>query len=85
MLRIIKNPVLTEKTTRILELNNQHVFDVDNNLTKTQIRLLIEKIFLVKVVNVHTQRKRRVKRGITKDFKRAIVTLKKPEKIVFFS
>ena len=55
MFRIIKYPVFTEKTTRLLEKAGQYVFDVDSILTKPQIRFLIEKRFLVRVsiINVH--------------------------------
>jgi len=90
MLKLLKRPVFTEKATRLLEKYNQYVFDVDVNLTKPQIRRLVEKIFLVQVSNVNTHRLRRVKRsiggvvGFRPKFKRAIVTLIKDEKIIFF-
>ena len=36
---LVKYPVLTEKSTRLLE-NNQYTFDVDLRLTKTKIKAL---------------------------------------------
>lgn len=90
MFDIIKRPVFTEKATRLLEKHNQYVFDVNGNLTKPQIRLLIERIFSVQVKSVNTncppRKKRRGGRsiGFLPKYKRAFVTVTKEEKIVFF-
>jgi large subunit ribosomal protein L23 len=81
MFKIIKRPVFTEKATRLLEKSGQYVFDVDSNLTKPQVRFLIEKRFSVRVstVNLHRipPKKRRggISSGFLPVFKRAIVTL----------
>jgi large subunit ribosomal protein L23 len=56
MFKIIKFPILTEKTVRILEIYNQYVFSVDSQLTKPQIRLLLEKIFSVHILKIRTHR-----------------------------
>jgi large subunit ribosomal protein L23 len=37
MIDLVKYPVLTEKSTRLLE-NNQYTFDVDLRLTKPKIK-----------------------------------------------
>ena len=77
---IIRNPVVTEKSTMASE-NNQVVFDVAIDATKTEIKAAVEALFSVKVKAVNTSiRKGKVKRfrqelGTRKDVKKAIVTL----------
>jgi large subunit ribosomal protein L23 len=89
MFRIIKRPVFTEKTTRLLENSGQYVFDVDPSLTKPRIHFLIEKRFSVRVstVNVHRippkKRQGKTSGGFLPVFKRAIVTLIPGEEISF--
>jgi large subunit ribosomal protein L23 len=82
IVNLIKAPVFTEKTTRLLEKYNQYVFDVAQNLTKTQIRSLVEKSFLVRVVKVNTHylppKKNTLNRSITRrNTKRSIISLAK--------
>jgi large subunit ribosomal protein L23 len=88
MYGLIKRPVFTRKTTSLLEKYNQYVFEVDRRLTKTQIQQLIEERFSVQVKSVNTHnipnRKRHLKSYIIENFKHAIVTLKRIEKIVLF-
>jgi len=77
---IIRNPVVTEKSTYASE-NNQVVFDVAIDATKPEIKAAVEGLFSVKVQAVNTLiRKGKEKRfrgriGQRKDVKRAIVTL----------
>lgn len=77
---IIRNPVVTEKSTMASE-NNQVVFDVAIDATKTDIKAAVEQLFSVKVKAVNTiVRKGKVKKfrnflGKRKDVKKAIVTL----------
>lgn len=91
MFKIIKHPIFTEKTTRLFEKNQQYVFDVDPNLTKSQVRFLIEKRFSVRIltINAHcTPLKKcrgKVLRGFLLTFKRIIVTLINEEKIIFLT
>lgn len=83
---IIKNPVITEKATRLMELN-QYTFDVDPRATKPMIKQVIEQIFEVKVIGINTlnlpRKKRRVGKyiGFKPRYKRAIVTLEDGEPI----
>jgi len=90
MLEIIKRPVFTEKTIQQLEKYNHYAFDVDQKLTKPQIRLLIENLFSVKVIAINTNRLPRKKRrrggsiGVVTNFKRTFVSVVKGEKIVLF-
>ena len=84
MIELFKYPVLTEKSTRLIE-SDQYTFDLDTKLTKTQIKILIEAIFGVKVSSVNTHRPPRktrrvgLERGSKASVKRVIITLKAGE------
>ncbi|MCP8881981.1 50S ribosomal protein L23 [Devosia sp. XJ19-1] len=77
---IVRNPVVTEKSTMASEYN-QVVFDVAIDASKTDIKTAVEQLFSVKVKAVNTLvRKGKVKRfrgkvGVRNDVKKAIVTL----------
>ena len=81
---VIKQPVVTEKTTKISE-NNQFVFKVENASSKVDIKNAVEKIFKVKVKSVNTIKiKGKTKvfkgtKGRRSDYKKAIITLKSGE------
>ncbi len=85
-LEVIKAPVITEKAGNINQ-NGKYVFEVDVKANKTEIKLAIEKIFKVNVIEVRTlnvkPKKRRVGRysGLTNRKKKAIVTLKEGQTI----
>jgi len=89
--QIIKRPlILTEKGNRLREQANQYLFEVERTANKAQIRNAIETLFSVKVERVHTLivrgRMRRMGRGHskTRNWKKAIVSLKEGEKIDLF-
>ena len=77
---IIRNPVVTEKSTNASE-HSQVVFDVRIDATKPQIKEAVEALFSVKVKAVNTLvRKGKIKRfagrtGVRNDVKKAVVTL----------
>jgi len=77
---IIRNPVVTEKSTMASE-QNQVVFNVAKKATKPEIKAAVEALFGVKVTAVNTLvRKGKVKRfrgtiGRQGDVKKAVVTL----------
>ncbi|MGQ4873770.1 MAG: 50S ribosomal protein L23 [Promethearchaeota archaeon] len=52
--KIIKRPVITEKTFNLIENENKLVFIVDRRANKNQIKRAIEKIHSVKVIKVNT-------------------------------
>ncbi len=85
--RIIKKPLITEKSTRLQDSQNKYCFLVDKKANKVQIREAVERIFNVKVLSVNTMvRKGKMKRvglnvGKGSDWKRAIVTLKQGHRI----
>ena len=84
---IIKAPIITEKSSDLMQNNNTYTFSVDVNANKTQIKQAIEAIFNVKVANVNTvtvhPRKKRVGRyvGKTNKVKKAIVKLQEGSSI----
>lgn len=85
---IIETVRLTEKATLLAEKENKYVFRCRPHATKTQIKLAIELLFKKKVVSVNTcnyagkkKRERTVAYGQQADWKKAIVTLKKGDKI----
>jgi large subunit ribosomal protein L23 len=86
---IIKTARLTEKGTRQAEKLNQYTVVADPRANKTQIRQAVQELFKVKVVRVNTlnvrgkaRRQRTKQAGWTSDWKKAIVTLKKGDKII---
>lgn len=89
LLGIIKYPLLTEKTIRLIE-QNQYSFAVDKAANKKLIKSAIEQLFDVKVISVNTSvrplKKRRVGKFIGKKplYKRAIVKLASEDSITLF-
>ena len=86
---IIKTVRLTEKGTRQGEKYNQYTVVADPRANKTQIRQAVQELFKVKVTSVNTlnvrgkpRRQRTPQAGWTNNWKKAIVTLKKGDKIV---
>ncbi|MBN1521674.1 MAG: 50S ribosomal protein L23 [Candidatus Aureabacteria bacterium] len=89
MYDIIMNPVISEKSTALSEKQGKYVFCVEKKANKIQIRRAVEKIFNVNVTSVNTMnyrgKRKRVRRaeGMTPSWKKAVVTLKKGQKIDF--
>jgi large subunit ribosomal protein L23 len=88
---VIKRPLLlTEKGNALRETQSQYLFEVDRRANKIQIRAAVEQLFNVKVTDVRTMvvrgRMRRMGRGHakTKNWKKAIVSLKEGDTIEFF-
>lgn len=84
---VILNPLITEKIAKDQELNGKYAFQVHPEANKKQIKSAVEKIFNVHVVQVNTLnnsgkwRRVRYQPGKTAEWKKAVVTLKKGEKI----
>jgi len=80
----IKRPILTTKATYMLQNLGKYVFEVSVELTKPQIRFLIEKAFAVNVLSVNVSR-RKLKRSKTtsRTVKFAVVTLAKGENSIY--
>jgi len=89
--QIIKRPlILTEKGNQMRENLNKYMFEVDRRANSVTIKDAVESLFNVHVDSVNTMivrgRLRRMGRGYskTRNWKKAIVTLKKGETINFF-
>ena len=86
---VIRKPIITEKATNSLELN-QYTFEVDHRAAKPDIKSAVESLFDVKVISVNTmnppRRTRRVGKfaGKRSQVKKAIVRLAEGEKIQLF-
>ncbi len=84
--RIIKRALITEKADRLRE-SNVYQFEVWNKANKRQIKMAVEKLFGVEVMQVRTSinqgKQRRLGRsqGYRPDFKKAFVTIKSGQKI----
>ena len=84
---IIYSPVITEKSALKQQNENVYTFKVAKSATKDQIKKAIEQAFGVSVKSVNTlntkPKKKRVGRytGMTKTYKKAIVTLDSDSKI----
>lgn len=88
--KIIYTPIVTDKTTKLLE-KNQYCFRVNPKVNKTKIKQAIEFIFKVKVTNINTchepKKRRKVGRfhGYRTHYKKAIITLLPGNTINLFS
>jgi large subunit ribosomal protein L23 len=86
---IIKRPLFTEKGGNLKEVQNKILVEVSKAANKIDIKKAIEEIFKVKVEKIstmNTQGKwKKYGRSIGKrpDRKKAIITLKKGEKLEF--
>ncbi len=52
--QVIKYPLSTEKSIRLMESENKLIFVVDNKAKKAEIKAAIEELFKVKVDKVNT-------------------------------
>ena len=88
--KIIRKPLITEKTTRQKEEEGQYAFEVVGDANKLEIQRAVEQLFKVKVLRVRTSNvlgkvKRLGRRfGKRPDWKKAIITLREGDRIEFF-
>ena len=86
---IIIRPVISEKSYDMIE-HNRYTFEVAKTASKPQIADAVSEIFGVTVTNVNTMNvtgkpsRVRVAKGKTRDWKKAIVTLREGDSIEFF-
>ena len=85
---IVKSVQLSEKSTRLGEAENKYFFEVAKDANKIDIKRAVQELFKVTVVGVNTMnymgKKRRARTrnfGRTPHWKRAVVTLKRGDKI----
>jgi len=86
---MIKRPLFTEKGSELKESGNKVLVEVSPGANKLEIKKAIEEIFKVKVdkvatINIKGKWKRHGKSlGKRSDKKKAVITLKKGEKLDF--
>ncbi|MDF1535302.1 MAG: 50S ribosomal protein L23 [bacterium] len=88
--QVIIRPLLTEKNAVLKETLNKVAFEVAPNANKIEIKKAVEEAFKVSVDSVNILNVRgKIKRlgrsfGKRRDWKKAVVTLKKGSTIEFF-
>ena len=84
---IIKRALVTEKSVSLKDEFNKYIFEVDPRANKLEIGNAVEKLFKVKVLDVHVMnfagKKKRVGRimGRKGNWKKAVVTLASDNRI----
>ncbi len=89
---VIRRPVVTEKSSYNVDLNNQYTFVVNSRANKMQIKQAIElawpevSVEKIRVANMPAKRARRYRRVTTRKvgWKKAIVTLSPGDSIDLF-
>lgn len=87
---LIKKPFITEKTAG-MSVQGKYVFLVQDNANKSEVKKVVEAQYKVHVIEVHVINARPKRRwrgkvmGVRAGFKKAIVTLKKGEKLDILS
>ncbi len=87
---LIIRPLVTEKSTRLREIDNQYCFEARSDANRSEIKKAIQetlnvKVKAVRIINVIGKEKRLNRFvGRRPDWKKAIVTLKEGEKLTLF-
>jgi len=88
--QVIIKPLITEKSTHQQNTRNTYVFKVNPHANKQQIKVAVEKLYEVKVLDVRTMTRRgkpkrtKVAMSKTSDWKRAVVKLDENSRIELF-
>ena len=88
--QVLLRPLVTEKGMHRSERYNQYSFEINVLATKEDVRRAVEELFDVRVTKVRTQnrvgksRRFRFRRGKTRSWKKAVVTLHDEHRIDFF-
>jgi large subunit ribosomal protein L23 len=88
---IIKAPIITEQSTKLIESENKYTFKVDRKANKIEIKKAVEAIFEVKVLSVNTInvlpkfKKMGKYEGYKSAYKKAVVKLAEGQKIDAFT
>lgn len=89
-IHIIKQPVLTEKSTFAMNEQKKYSFLVAREASKDQIKTAVERLYKVRVTGVNTQNRKgkakRMRYGVTQEAttKKATVTLHADDVIELF-
>lgn len=89
--RVLAKPLITEKTAN-LDREGKYVFEVANGVNKIEVKKELEAVYGVTATNVNIIKMKGKKTGAMrrifgkrKDWKKAVVTLKKGESIEIYS
>ena len=88
--KVLKRPLITEKSTIEKDMHNKLFFEVHRSANKIEIKQAVEQIFKVDVLGVCTVnmkgKTKRVGSFVTKqpDWKKAVVTIKPGQRVEFF-
>jgi large subunit ribosomal protein L23 len=88
--QVILRPLVTEKGIHRSTRDNQYAFEINLLATKLDVRRAVEELFNVSVQKVRTQKRRgktrrhKLRSGVTKTWKKAIVSLKGDGRIDFY-
>ena len=86
---VLRRPIITEKNSMLLA-QSKYTFEVARDANKPQIKEAVEKAFKVKVTSVNVicvpgkMRRAGRRRGMTPEWKKAVVTLERGQKIELF-
>jgi large subunit ribosomal protein L23 len=86
---VLRRPIITEKNS-LLTAQSKYTFEVSQDANKPQIKEAVEKAFKVKVTSVNVicvpgkMRRAGRRRGMTPEWKKAVVTLEAGQKIELF-
>lgn len=84
---VVRRPVVTEKSSVMQGLRNQFTFEVSPNANKSEVKKAVETLFSVKVdavnmISMPSKARRTFGRpGLSKPWKKAVVTLRKGDSI----
>lgn len=87
---VLLRPLVTEKGMHKANRNNAYTFEIATEATKADVRRAVEELFNVKVEKVAIQNRRgkvrrgRLRKSVSKPWKKAIVTLEPDSKINLF-
>lgn len=88
---ILKAPIITEQSTKLIESQNRYTFKVATNANKVEIKKAVKTIFNVKVLSVNTvnvlpkYKKMGKYEGYKSAYKKAVVKLSEGQKIDAFT
>ena len=87
--QVVLRPVVSEKSFKLME-DNRYTFEVDKRATKPEISRAVSEIFGVTVKKVNVMnvsgkpRRVRWRKGLTRSWKKAVVTLAEGDTIDFY-
>ena len=88
---LLRSPIITERSMKLVEANNRYTFLVPKNVNKVEIKEAVELVFDVEVIKVNTinvlPKAKTVGKysGFKPGYKKAIVQLKEGQKIPAFA